>query len=33
MDKIFENEALLGWLKKYMDDILIAARTKKELRE
>jgi len=31
MDRIFEDEALLGWLKKYMDDILIAARTKEEL--
>jgi hypothetical protein len=33
MDRIFSNEALLGWLKKYMDDILIAAKTKEELRE
>src|ERR1700704_5424181 len=31
MDKIFTNEALLGWLKKYMDDLLIAAKTKEEL--
>ena len=33
MDKIFNDEALLEWLKKYMDDILIAAKTKKELEE
>ena len=33
MDQIFEDEALQGWLKKYMDDILIAANTKKELLE
>jgi hypothetical protein len=33
MDRIFENETLLGWLKKYMDDILIAARTKEELKK
>ena len=33
MDKIFAEEALLGWLKKYMDDILIAAKTKEELIE
>jgi hypothetical protein len=33
MDRIFNNESILGWLKKYMDDILIAARTKEELKE
>jgi len=33
MDRIFENEAILGWLKKYMDDILIAARMQEELKE
>ena len=33
MDNIFAKEALQGWLKKYMDDLLIAAKTRKELRE
>lgn len=33
MDKIFNNKALQGWLKKYMDDILIAAKTQEELKE
>lgn len=33
MDRIFQDEALQGWLKKYIDDILIAAKTKEELKE
>jgi hypothetical protein len=33
MDAIFAEESALGWLKKYMDDILIAATTKEELEE
>ena len=31
MDRIFEDEATQGWLKKYMDDILITAENQKEL--
>ena len=33
MDNIFQEEDAQGWLKKYMDDLLIAAKTRKELRE
>ena len=33
MDGIFYEEQQLGWLKKYIDDILIAAKTKEELKE
>jgi hypothetical protein len=33
MDQIFQEEYLLGWLKKYIDNLLIATRTKEELRE
>ena len=33
MDMIFMQEASEGWLKKYMDDLLIAAKTEKELQE
>ena len=33
MDQIFYDEQQLGWLKKYIDDILIAAKTKEELKE
>src|SRR4029077_18414583 len=33
MDNICQEEDAQGWLKKYMDDLLIAAKTRKELRE
>ena len=33
MDGIFYEEQQLGWLKKYIDDILIVAKTKEELKE
>ena len=33
MDDIFREEQGLGWLQKYIDDILIAAKTKEELKE
>ena len=33
MDRIFYEEQQLGWLKKYIDDILIAAKMKEELKE